>query len=47
MTEKEYRSNPAISRSELWKLYDRNGGTPEKFLWERSHPKQPTKEMLF
>lgn len=47
MTEKEYRSNPAISRSELWKLYDRNGGTPEKFLWEKSHPKQPTKEMLF
>ena len=47
MTEKEYRSNPGISRSELWKLYDRNGGTPEKFLWEKSHPKSPTKEMLF
>lgn len=42
MTEKEYRTHPAISRSDLWKI--RN---PEKFKYEREHPSEPTPALLF
>lgn len=43
MTEKEYRSHPAISRSELWKIHD----TPQKFAYEREHPTPPSQALLF
>lgn len=43
MTEKEYRSHPAISRSELWKLSE----SPEKFRWAMDNPPEPTPALLF
>lgn len=43
MTEKEYRAHPAISRSDLWKLRE----SPEKFLYYREHPPEPTPSLLF
>lgn len=43
MTEHEYRSHPAISRSELWKIND----SPEKFKWFKDHPISPTPALLF
>ena len=43
MTEHEYRSHPAISRSELWKLRE----TPEKFRYAKDHPEEPTPALLF
>ena len=43
MTEKEYRSHPAISRSELWKMNE----SPEKFKWYKDHPQPPTPSLLF
>lgn len=43
MTEKEYRAHPAISRSELWRLND----SPQKFLWHKEHPEEPTPALLF
>ena len=43
MTDKEYRSNPAISRSELWKINE----SPEKFKWYREHPFTPTPALVF
>lgn len=43
MTEKEYRSHPAISRSELWRMNE----SPERFKWFREHPMQPTPALLF
>lgn len=43
MTEREYRSHPAISRSELWKIHD----SPEKFKWAMEHPEPPTPSLLF
>lgn len=43
MTELEYRSHPAISRSELWKMHE----SPEKFLWYKQHPSEPTPALLF
>lgn len=43
MTEKEYRSAPAISRSALWKLRD----SPEKFKWAMEHPEPPTPALIF
>lgn len=43
MTEKEYRTHPAISRSELWKMNE----SPEKFLWYKNHPIEPTPALLF
>lgn len=43
MTEKEYRSHPAISRSELWKISE----SPEKFKWYKDHPLPPTDSLLF
>ena len=47
MTEKEYRESPGISRSELWRLNPRTGGTPEKFMWAKENPEPPTPAMLF
>lgn len=47
MTEREYRASDGISRSELWNLNPRTGGTPEKFKWFRENPEEPTKAMLF
>lgn len=47
MTEKEYRSSEGISRSELWRLNPRNGGTPEKFQYAKEHPDEPTSAMVF
>ena len=43
MTEKEYRSHPAISRSELWRMHD----SPEKFKWFKDHPEPATPALLF
>lgn len=43
MTEKEYRSHPAISRSELWKLRE----SPEKFQFYKTHPIKPTPALIF
>ena len=43
MTEKEYRSHPAISRSELWRIRE----SPEKFLWYKEHPLPPTDALVF
>ena len=44
MTEKEYRSAPGISRSQLWKLHD---SSPEKFKWTMEHPEEPTPALIF
>lgn len=43
MTEHEYRTHPALSRSELWKMSE----SPEKFKWYRDHPQEPTESLLF
>ena len=43
MTELEYRSHPAISRSELWRMHE----SPEKFKWYNEHPAEPTPALLF
>ncbi|MBR4874145.1 MAG: PD-(D/E)XK nuclease-like domain-containing protein [Clostridia bacterium] len=43
MTEREYRSNPSISRSDLWKMHE----SPEKFLYYREHPQEPTPALIF
>lgn len=43
MTEKEYRSHPAISRSELWVIDE----SPEKFKWFKDHPVPPTPALVF
>jgi len=43
MTEKEYRSHPAISRSELWRIHE----SPEKFKWYRENPQESTPALLF
>lgn len=43
MTEKEYRSHPAISRSELWRMNE----SPEKFKWFKDHPPAATDALLF
>lgn len=43
MTEKEYRSHPAISRSELWWI-DRS---PEYFQFRKNNPLEPTPALLF
>ena len=43
MNEKEYRSHPAISRSELWRIRE----SPEKFKYYREHPPEPTPALVF
>lgn len=43
MTEHEYRTHPAISRSELWRLRE----SPEKFIYYREHPTEPTTALIF
>jgi len=43
MTEHEYRSNPAISRSELWWF----SKSPEYFKWRKANPIEPTPALLF
>lgn len=43
MTEKEYRTHPAISRSELWKIRE----SPEKFRWYKENPPEPTPALIF
>ena len=43
MTELEYRSHPAISRSQLWKLNE----SPEKFKYFLDNPEPPTPALLF
>lgn len=43
MTEKEYRSHPALSRSELWQFHR----SAEWFKWKRDHPSEPTAALLF
>lgn len=47
MTDKEYRASPGISRSELWRLNPRTGGTPEKFMYAKNNPEPPTPAMVF
>lgn len=43
MTEIEYRSHPAISRSELFKIAE----SPEKFKYYKEHPEPPTPSLIF
>lgn len=43
MTEHEYRSHPAVSRSELWRIHE----SPEKFKYFKEHPEDPTPALLF
>lgn len=43
MTEQEYRSHPAISRSELWRFHE----SPQKFRYAKDHPEEPTAALLF
>lgn len=43
MTEKEYRSHPAISRSELLKIRE----SPQKFRYYKDNPEEPTPTLLF
>lgn len=43
MTEKEYREHPAISRSDLWKIRE----SPEKFIYYRENPAEPTPALIF
>ena len=43
VTEKEYRQNPAISRSELWRIRE----SPQKFKYYREHPPEPSAAVLF
>ena len=43
MTEKEYRENPALSRSELWQIND----SPQKFKYYMTNPEPPTESLLF
>ena len=43
MNEKEYRSHPAISRSELFLLTE----SPEKFKYYKEHPQPPTPALAF
>ena len=44
MTEKEYRSHPSVSRSELWRLITES---PEKFIYNRENPQPPTNALIF
>lgn len=43
MTEREYRTHPAISRSELFKI----GESPEKFKYYKEHPEPSTPALIF
>lgn len=43
MTEQEYRSHPAVSRSELFKILD----SPEKFKYFKENPEEPTPALKF
>ena len=43
MTEQEYRTAPAISRSALWKIRE----SPEKFKWAMEHHEEPTPALIF
>lgn len=43
MTEKEYRTHPAISRSELFKIKE----SPEKFKYHKENPEDPTPSLVF
>ena len=44
MTEHEYRTHPAVSRSELWRLITES---PEKFIYYRENPQPPTNALIF
>lgn len=43
MTEKEYRTHPAISRSELWSVIE----SAEKFKYFKEHPQPPSSDLVF
>ena len=43
MTEKEYRTHPAVSRSSLFRLTE----SPEKFRYFEDHPQSPTPALRF
>ena len=43
MTEQEYRSHPAVSRSELWRIHE----SPQKFKHFKENPEDPTPALLF
>jgi len=43
MTEQEYRTHPAISRSQLWLMHE----SPEKFRYAMDNPDEPTPALLF
>lgn len=44
MTEHEYRTPPAVSRSELWRIITES---PEKFMYYRENPQPPTNALIF
>lgn len=44
MTEHEYRTHPAVSRSELWRLITES---PEKFIYYRENPQPTTNALIF
>lgn len=43
MTEQEYRSHPAVSRSDLWLFSE----SPQKFRYAKDNPQEPTPALLF
>lgn len=43
MNERAYRDHPAVSRSELWHLRE----SPEKYIWHKEHPAEPTPALVF
>lgn len=43
MTEAEYRKQPGVTRTELWRIRE----SPEKFKWYQEHPEEPTPALIF
>jgi len=43
MTDAEYRKQPGITRTELWRIRE----SPEKFRWYQEHPEEPTPALVF
>jgi exodeoxyribonuclease VIII len=43
MNQKEYRSNPAISRSELWRIHQ----SPLHYQYYKKNPPEPTPSLIF
>lgn len=43
MTEQEYRKNPAVSRSDLWRIRE----SPQKFKYYKDNPQAPSPSLVF